>query len=308
MSLVTSKAMFQKAYKGGYAIGAFNIHQMETLQGIMEAAEEARAPIIIQTCSGARAYAKPIYLAKIVEAALGSTKIPVCVHLDHGEDFDICKSCIDSGFTSVMIDGSDRPFEENVEITKQVVDYAHDRGVAVEGELGQLNGIEGNPHQLGKGAFTDPDQAREFVERTGVDSLAVAIGTSHGAFKFKKEPDLQFDILKEIEKQLPGFPIVLHGASQVNTEYVKAINSYGGQIVGAQGVPGELVRKAASMAVCKVNFDSDLRLAFTAAVLKYLVEYPDNFDPRKYLGSAREAIKETVRHKLIHVLGCNGQA
>jgi fructose-bisphosphate aldolase class II len=308
MPLVTSKEMFQKAYNGRYAIGAFNIHQLETLQGIINAAEEERAPLIIQICSGARAYAKPIYLDKIIEASVESSKIPICVHLDHGEDFGICRQCIDSGFTSVMIDGSDRLFEENIKVTKQVVDYAHKRGVVVEGELGQLNGIEGNRNQLNKGTFTDPDQAREFVEKTGVDSLAVAIGTSHGAFKFKSEPELRFDILSEIEKRLPGFPIVLHGASSVNTEYVKEINSYGGQIVGAKGVPEEILRKAASMAVCKVNFDSDLRLAFTAAVRKYIVEYPENFDPRKYLGSAREAIKEIVRNKLIHVLGCNGKA
>jgi len=306
MPLVTSKEMFKKAYEGGYAIGAFNVNNMEIIQGITEAAKEERAPLILQVSAGARKYANHTYLMKLIEAAIEETDLPICVHLDHGENFEICKSCIDGGFTSVMIDGSKYPFEENIRITKEVVDYAHERGVVVEGELGRLAGIEDDVNVSAEDAlFTDPDQVEEFVERTGVDSLAIAIGTSHGAFKFKGEPKLRFDILEEIQKRLPGFPIVLHGASSVIPEYVDMINKYGGNLPGAQGVPEDMLRKAASMAVCKINIDSDLRLAMTAAIRKHFYENPGDFDPRKYLGPAREAIKSLVRHKIVNVLGCN---
>lgn len=308
MPLVTSKEMFKKAYEGGYAIGAFNVNNMEIIQGITEAAKEENAPLILQVSAGARKYAKHIYLIKLIDAALEDTGLPICVHLDHGEDFEICKSCIDGGFTSVMIDGSKHAFEENIKLTRQVVDYAHDKGVVVEGELGKLAGIEDAVNVSDKdAAFTDPGQVEEFVKKTGVDSLAIAIGTSHGAFKFKGEPKLRFDILEEVQKRLPGFPIVLHGASSVMPEYVDIINKYGGQMPGARGVPEEMLRKAASMAVCKINIDSDLRLALTASIRKHFGEKPGDFDPRQYLGPAREAIKTVVKHKLVQVLGCNGK-
>jgi fructose-bisphosphate aldolase class II len=309
MPLVTSKEMFKKAYEGGYAIGAFNVNNMEIIQGITEAAKEENAPLILQVSAGARKYAKHVYLMKLIEAALEDTGLQICVHLDHGEDFEICKSCIDGGFTSVMIDGSKHPFEENIKLTKQVVDYAHSKGVVVEGELGKLAGIEDAVNVSEKdAAFTDPNEVEEFVKRTGVDSLAIAIGTSHGAFKFKGEPKLRFDILEEVQKRLPGFPIVLHGASSVMPEYVDIINKYGGQMPGAKGVPEDMLRKAASMAVCKINIDSDLRLALTASIRKHFGEKPGDFDPRQYLSPAREAIKSVVKHKLVHVLGCNGKA
>jgi len=301
--------MFEKAYEGGYAIGAFNVNNMEIIQGITEAAKEVNAPLILQVSAGARRYAKHTYLMKLIEAALIETDLPICVHLDHGDSFELCKACIDGGFTSVMIDGSHLPFEENIALTKKVVDYAHERGVVVEGELGRLAGIEDAVNVSEEEAFfTDPDQAAEFVERTGVDSLAVAIGTSHGAYKFKGEPRLRFDILEEIQKRLPGFPIVLHGASSVIPELVEKINKYGGQMPGAKGVPEDMLRKAASMAVCKINIDSDLRLAMTATIREYFANNPSHFDPRQYLGPAREAIKELVKHKLVNVLGCAGKA
>jgi len=309
MPLVTTKEMFKKAYEGGYAIGAFNVNNMEIIQGITEAAMEENAPLILQVSAGARRYAKHIYLMKLIEAAIEDTGLPIAVHLDHGDSFEICKACIDGGFTSVMIDGSKYSFEENIRLTKQVVDYAHDRGVVVEGELGKLAGIEDDVNVAEDDAkFTDPDQVEEFVSRTGVDSLAIAIGTSHGAYKFKGEPKLRFDILEEIQKRIPGFPIVLHGASSVMPEYVDIINKYGGEMPGARGVPEDMLRKAASMAVCKINIDSDLRLALTASIRKHLYEHPGDFDPRQYLSPARAAIKEVVRHKLVHVLGCNGKA
>ncbi|NLI58160.1 MAG: class II fructose-1,6-bisphosphate aldolase [Clostridium sp.] len=309
MPLVTSKEMFKKAYEGGYAIGAFNVNNMEIIQGITEAAKEVNAPLILQVSAGARKYANHTYLMKLIEAAIEETGLPICVHLDHGDSFELCKSCIDGGFTSVMIDGSHLPFEENIKLTKQVVDYAHDKGVTVEGELGRLAGIEDDVNVSEEdAAFTNPDEVEEFVERTGVDSLAIAIGTSHGAFKFKGEPKLRFDILEEIGKRLPGFPIVLHGASSVIPEYVDMINKYGGEMPGAQGVPEDMLRKAASMAVCKINIDSDLRLAMTGSIRKYFAENPSHFDPRQYLGPARIAIKELVKNKIINVLGCDGKA
>ncbi len=309
MPLVTTKEMFKKAYEGGYAIGAFNVNNMEIIQGITEAAMEEKAPLILQVSAGARKYAKHLYLMKLIEAAVEDTGMPIAVHLDHGDSFEICKSCIDGGFTSVMIDGSKYSFEENIRLTKQVVDYAHDRGVVVEGELGKLAGIEDDVNVAEADAtFTDPDQVEEFVSRTGVDSLAIAIGTSHGAYKFKGEAKLRFDILEEIQKRIPGFPIVLHGASSVMPEYVEIINKYGGEMPGAKGVPEDMLRKAASMAVCKINSDSDLRLALTASIRKHLYEHPGDFDPRQYLSPARTAIKEVVRHKLVNVLGCNGKA
>jgi fructose-bisphosphate aldolase class II len=309
MPLITSTEMFKKAYEGGYAIGAFNVNNMEIIQGITEAAKEVNAPLILQVSAGARKYAKHIYLMKLVEAAVEDTDLPICLHLDHGEDFEICKACIDGGFTSVMIDGSKHPFEENIRLTKQVVDYAHSKGVVVEGELGKLAGIEDAINVSEEdAAFTKPEEVEEFVSKTGVDSLAIAIGTSHGAYKFKGEPKLRFDILEEVQKRLPGFPIVLHGASSVIPEFVDDINKYGGKMPGAKGVPEDMLRKAASMAVCKINIDSDLRLAMTASVRKHFAEHPEDFDPRKYLGPAREAIKGIVKHKLINVLGCAGKA
>jgi fructose-bisphosphate aldolase, class II len=309
MPLVTSKEMFKKAYQGGYAIGAFNVNNMEIIQGITEAAKEEKAPLILQVSAGARKYANHTYLMKLVEAALIETNLPICLHLDHGDTFELCKSCIDGGFTSVMIDGSHLSFEENIKLTKQVVDYAHDKGVTVEGELGRLAGVEDEVKVKSEEAFyTDPDDAEEFVQKTKVDSLAIAIGTSHGAYKFKGEATLRFDILEEIGRRLPNFPIVLHGASSVLPEYVEIINKFGGKMPGAKGVPEDMLRKAARMAVCKINIDSDLRLAMTAMIRKSFAEDPANFDPRKYLTPARAAIKEVVRHKLINVLGCAGKA
>jgi fructose-bisphosphate aldolase class II len=309
MPLVTSKEMFKKAYEGRYAIGAFNVNNMEIIQGIVDAAQAENAPLILQVSAGARKYAKPVYLRKLVEAAIEDTGLPIVLHLDHGESFEICKSCIDDGFTSVMIDGSKLPFEENIALTKKVVDYAHDKGVVVEAELGKLAGIEDNVNVSEKDAiFTDPNQAVEFVETTGVDSLAIAIGTSHGAYKFKGEPKLDFERLEKITNMLPGFPLVLHGASSVLPEFVELCNTYGGNIPGAQGVPEDMLKKAAGLGVCKINIDTDLRLAMTAAVRKYLSENPKDFDPRKYLGPAREAIKNMVQHKIKNVLGCSHKA
>ena len=311
MSIVTSKEMFRKAYDGGYAIGAFNVNNMEIVQGITEAAAELRAPLILQVSKGARAYANHTYLMKLVEAAVIETGLPICLHLDHGDSFELCKSCIDGGFTSVMIDASSKPFEENIAITRQVVEYAHDHGVVVEAELGTLAGIEDEVKvEEGHASYTRPEEVQEFVERTGCDSLAIAIGTSHGAYKFKPgtKPQLRFDILEEVEKRLPGFPIVLHGASSVIPEFVEMINTYGGKMPDAIGVPEDMLRKAASMAVCKINIDSDLRLAMTGTIRKYFAEHPDHFDPRQYLKPARQAIKDMVTHKIVNVLGCNGKA
>ncbi|NJD01394.1 MAG: class II fructose-1,6-bisphosphate aldolase [Ruminiclostridium sp.] len=309
MPLVTTKEMFKKAYEGGYAIGAFNVNNMEIVQGITEAAKEVKAPLILQVSAGARKYANHTYLMKLIEAALIETGLPICVHLDHGDTYELCKSCVDGGFTSVMIDGSHYPFEENIRLTRQVCDYAHEKGAVVEGELGKLAGIEDAVNVSDKdAAFTDPGQVEEFVKRTGVDSLAIAIGTSHGAFKFKGEPRLRFDILEEVQKRLPGFPIVLHGASSVIPEFVEMINKFGGNMPGAQGVPEAMLRKAAAMAVCKINIDSDLRLAMTASIRKYFAENPSHFDPRQYLSPARAAIKELVKNKLVNVLGCDGKA
>ena len=310
MALVTTTEMFKKAYDGGYAIGAFNVNNMEIVQGITEACREEKAPVILQVSKGARAYANHTYLVKLVEAAvIECPEIPIALHLDHGPDFETCKACIDGGFTSVMIDGSHLPFEENIKLTRQVVEYAHDHGVVVEGELGRLAGVEDDVKVGDDDAlYTDPNEVEEFVKATGVDSLAIAIGTSHGAFKFKGEPHLRFDILEKVSEKLPGFPIVLHGASSVMPEYVQMINQYGGNIPGAQGVPEEMLRQAASMAVCKINVDSDLRLAMTGVIRKQFAEHPDQFDPRQYLKPARAAIKEMVRHKILTVLGCNGKA
>ena len=305
MPLVTSTEMLKKAYEGGYAIGAFNVNNMEIIQGITEAAMEEKAPLILQVSKGARNYAKPVYLKKLVEAALEDTNLPICLHLDHGDSFETCKSCVDGGFTSVMIDGSHLPFEENIALAKRVVEYAHDRGVVVEAELGRLAGVEDDVNVNSEdSSYTRPQEVNEFVARTGVDSLAIAIGTSHGAFKFKGEPKLRFDILEEVKKLLPGFPIVLHGASSVIPEFVDMINQYGGSMPGARGVPEEMLREAARSAVCKINIDSDLRLAMTATIRKYFAENPSHFDPRQYLSPARTAIKEMVRHKILHVLGC----
>jgi fructose-bisphosphate aldolase class II len=300
--------MFQKAYEGGYAIGAFNVNNMEIIQGITEAAKEVRAPLILQVSAGARKYAKHVYLMKLIEAAIEDTGLPIAVHLDHGEDFEICKACIDGGFSSVMIDGSKHPFEENIALTKKVVDYAHSKGVVVEGELGRLAGIEDAVSVSEKdAAFTDPAEVEEFVTKTGVDSLAIAIGTSHGAFKFKGEPRLRFDILEEVQRRLPNFPIVLHGASSVIPEFVDMINANGGKMPGAQGVPEDMLRQASKMAVCKINIDSDLRLAMTASIRKYFNDNPEHFDPRQYLKPAREAIKTLVKHKIVNVLGCDSK-
>lgn len=309
MPLVTSKEMFKKAYEGGYAIGAFNVNNMEIIQGVVDAAKIENAPLILQVSSGARKYAKTVYLTKMVEAAVEDSNLPIVLHLDHGDTFELCKDCVDNGFTSVMIDASHHSFEENIKITKNVVEYAHDHGVVVEAELGRLAGIEDDVKVAGKDAsYTDPDQVEEFVGRTNVDSLAIAIGTSHGAFKFKGEPKLRFDILEEVGKRLPGFPIVLHGASSVPQYLVEQINAYGGNMPGAKGVPEEMLRKAATMAVCKINIDSDIRMAVTATVRKYFQDNPSHFDPRQYLGPARNAVTEIVRHKLVEVLGCNGKA
>ena len=319
MPLVTSAEMFRKAYDGGYAIGAFNVNNMEIIQGIVEAGRENNAPLILQVSKGARAYANPIYLKKLVEAAVEDSGLPICLHLDHGDSFETCKSCVDGGFTSVMIDASGKPFEENIAITKEVVKYAHDHGVVVEAELGTLAGIEDEVSHA-EGSYTRPEDVQEFVERTGCDSLAIAIGTSHGAYKFKPEqctrdengilqpPPLRFDILEEVSRRLPYFPIVLHGSSSVPQEFVKIINTYGGAMPDAVGVPEDQLRKAASMSVCKINIDSDIRLAMTATIRKYFAEHPADFDPRQYLKPARAAVKAMVAHKLVNVLGCNGKA
>ena len=322
MSLVTTKEMFEKAYNGGYAIGAFNVNNMEIVQGITEACAEEKAPVILQVSKGARAYANHTYLVKLVEAAvIENPDIPIALHLDHGPDFATCKSCIDGGFTSVMIDASSKSFEENIAITRQVVEYAHDHGVVVEAELGTLAGVEDDVKVSSEdSSYTRPEDVQEFVERTGCDSLAIAIGTSHGAYKFKPEqctrnekgilvpPPLRFDILKEVSRRLPGFPIVLHGSSSVPQEYVQMINAHGGNMPNAVGVPEEQLREAAKLAVCKINIDSDLRLAMTGTVRQFFEEHPDKFDPREYLKPARANIKELVRHKLVDVLGCNGKA
>lgn len=309
--------MFEKAYAGGYAIGAFNVNNMEIIQGITEAAIEQRAPLILQVSKGARAYAKHVYLMKLIEAAIEDAEqsagfdLPIAVHLDHGDTFELCKSCIDGGFSSVMIDASGKPFEENIALTKQVVEYAHDHGVVVEAELGTLAGVEDEVKVSAEdSSYTRAEDVQEFVERTGCDSLAIAIGTSHGAYKFKPgtKPQLRFDILEDVSRRLPGFPIVLHGSSSVPQEFVEMINANGGNMPGAIGVPEEQLRQAASMAVCKINIDSDLRLAMTATVRKFFNEHPDKFDPREYLKPARAAIKDMVAHKLVNVLGCNGKA
>ena len=327
MALVTSTEMFKKAYNGGYAIGAFNVNNMEIIQGITEAAIEKRAPLILQVSKGARAYAKHVYLMKLIEAAIEDAEqsagfdLPIVVHLDHGDTFELCKSCIDGGFTSVMIDGSSKSFEDNIALTRQVVEYAHDHGVVVEGELGTLAGVEDEVNVSAEdSSYTRPDEVEEFVNRTGVDSLAIAIGTSHGAYKFTAvqcarnekgilvPPPLRFDILDEVAKRLPGFPIVLHGSSSVPQEFVKIINENGGKMPDAVGIPEEQLRKAAEGAVCKINIDSDLRLAMTACIRQYFNEHPDHFDPRQYLKPARAAIKSMVEHKLVDVLGCDGKA
>ncbi|MGI6299349.1 MAG: class II fructose-1,6-bisphosphate aldolase [Saccharofermentanales bacterium] len=311
MPLVNTKELFEKAYAGGYALGAFNVNNMEIIQGITEAAKENNAPLILQVSAGARKYANHTYLVKLVEAALIETDLPIALHLDHGDSFELCKSCIDGGFTSVMIDGSHHSFEENIELTKRVVEYAHARNVTVEAELGRLAGIEDAVNvSAADASYTNPDEVYEFVTKTGCDSLAIAIGTSHGAYKFKPgtKPQLRFDILEEVAKRLPGFPIVLHGASSVIPEYVQMINQYGGNMPDAIGVPEEMLRKAATMAVCKINIDSDLRLAMTGSIRKYLAENPSHFDPRQYLAPARTAIKDMVAHKIQHVLGCAGKA
>ena len=311
MALVNSKKMFEQAYKNGYAIGAFNVNNMEIVQGITEAAGELKSPLILQVSAGARKYANHNYLVKLVEAALMENDIPIALHLDHGADFEICKACIDGGFTSVMIDGSHHSFEDNIALTKRVVEYAHDKGVVVEGELGKLAGIEDDVKVAdADAAYTQPDEVEEFVSRTGVDSLAIAIGTSHGAFKFKpgQKPQLRFDILAEIEKRLPNFPIVLHGASSVSQEYVKIIQENGGNLADAIGIPEDMLRQAAKMAVCKINIDSDLRLAMTAAIREHFNAHPDHFDPRQYLTDGRAYCKEVVAHKIKTVLGSEGKA
>lgn len=310
MPLVNSKEMFEKAYKGGYAIGAFNVNNMEIIQGITEAAKECNSPVILQVSAGARKYAKHVYLVKLVEAAIADTDLPIVLHLDHGDSFELCKACIDGGFTSVMIDGSKYSLEENIALTKKVVDYAHAHKpyVTVEGEIGKLAGIEDAVNVSAEDAqFTNPNEVEEFVKRTGVDSLAIAIGTSHGAYKFKpgQKPRLRFDILEEVSKRLPGFPIVLHGASSVMQEYVKIVNENGGAMPDAIGIPEEMLRQAAKMAVCKINIDSDLRLAMTASIRKHFNDCPDHFDPRQYLTDARNSIREVVKHKIVEVLGSN---
>ena len=311
MALVTSTEMFKKAYNGGYAIGAFNVNNMEIIQGITGAAKELNAPLILQVSAGARKYANHRYLVKLVEAAVEETGLPIALHLDHGADFEICKSCIDGGFTSVMIDYSSHDFEENVEVSRKVAEYAHEHGVVVEAELGTLAGVEDDVQVSAEdSAYTNPDQVEEFVTRTGVDSLAIAIGTSHGAYKFKpgQDPKLRIDILEEVARRLPGFPIVLHGASSVPQEFVEKINHFGGNMPGAIGIPESELRKAAERAVCKINIDSDLRLAMTAAIREYFALHPDHFDPRQYLAPARDAIKAMVAHKIVDVLGCDGKA
>lgn len=308
MALVTTKAMFEKALKSDYAVGAFNVNNMEIIQGIVEAAQEENAPLILQVSAGARKYAKPAYLLKLVEAAILDTGLDIALHLDHGEDFEICKKCVDDGFTSVMIDGSKYPLEENIRLTKEVVDYAHAHGAVVEAELGKLAGIEDNIKVDAKNAtFTVPEEAAEFVAKTGVDSLAIAIGTSHGAFKFKGDPYLDFERLQEIHKLIPDTPLVLHGASTVLPEFVAKCNEYGGNIPGAQGVPEDMIRKSTQFGICKVNIDTDLRLAMTAEIRKHLIEHPADFDPRKYLAPARDAIRGMVQHKIKNVLNASNQ-
>jgi fructose-bisphosphate aldolase class II len=311
MPLVTTKEMFEKAYNGGYAIGAFNVNNMEIVQGITEAAKDLNAPLILQVSKGARAYANHTYLIKLVEAAVIETGLPICLHLDHGDSYELCRDCIDGGFTSVMIDASSKPLDENIAITKKVVEYAHDHGVVVEAELGTLAGIEDEVKVKSEdSSYTRPEDVQEFVTRTGCDSLAIAIGTSHGAYKFKPgtKPQLRFDILEEVERRLPGFPIVLHGSSSVPQDLVAKVNKFGGNMPGAVGVPEDQLRQAASMAVCKINIDSDLRLAMTATIREFMAEHPDKFDPREYLKPARAAIKELVAHKITDVLGCDGKA
>ena len=313
MPLVTSREMFEKAYKGGYAIGAFNVNNMEIVQGIFEAAIEEKAPLIIQVSSGARKYARHEYLMHLIHASLemaeaSGVSIPVVMHLDHGDDFEICKKCIDGGFTSVMIDASKHPFEENIRITKEVVDYAHSKGVTVEAELGKLAGVEDDVKVAAKDAtYTDPKEAKEFVARTGCDSLAIAIGTSHGAYKFKGEPQLAFDRLAEIQSLLPNYPLVLHGASSVPQYLTDICNQYGAKIPGSRGVPEDMIAQAAKTGVCKINVDTDLRLAMTGMIRKVFAESPAEFDPRKYLGPARQAIKDVVQHKM-RIMGCSGKA
>ncbi|MBZ4684469.1 MAG: fructose-bisphosphate aldolase [Desulfomicrobiaceae bacterium] len=306
MPLTTPKAMFERAYAEGFAVGGFNVNNMEIVQGIMEAGAAEKSPLILQVSAGARKYAGQAYIIKLVEAALTTVDLPVVLHLDHGQNFEICKEVIDGGFSSVMIDGSHLPYEENIAVTRKVVEYAHDRGVWVEAELGRLAGVEDEVHSA-ENVYTDPDQAAEFVERTGCDSLAIAIGTSHGAYKFAGEARLDFDRLEKVGKLLPGFPIVLHGASSVPQEFVAMANAYGAQIGGARGVPEELLRKAAGMAVCKINIDTDIRLAMTATIRKYLAEHPDHFDPRQYLSVARDAVRDMVRHKIRNVLGSSNK-
>lgn len=311
MPLVTSKEMFEKAYHGGYAIGAFNVNNMEIIQGITEAAADLKAPLILQVSKGARAYANRTYLKKLVEAAVIETGLPIVLHLDHGDSFETCRSCIEDGFTSVMIDASSKPFAENIAITRQVVEYAHDHGVVVEAELGTLAGIEDEVMVSAEASsYTHPEEVEEFVAKTGCDSLAIAIGTSHGAYKFKPgtKPQLRFDVLEEVSRRLPGFPIVLHGSSSVPQEFVEKINRYGGSMPGAIGVPEDQLRRAAALSVCKINIDSDLRLAMTATIRQYFAEHPADFDPRQYLKPARAAIKEMVAHKIVNVLGCDGKA
>ena len=311
MPLVNTTEMFKKAYEGGYAVGAFNVNNMEMIQAIVEAANECRSPVVLQVSAGARKYANPVYLKHLVQAAAETTDIPIAMHLDHGPDFEICKASIDGGLTSVMIDASSKPWEENIEITKKVVEYAHARGVVVEAELGKLAGIEDDVNVSDADAqFTSPDEVEEFTQRTGIDSLAIAIGTSHGAYKFKpgQDPKLRLDILEEIGKRLPNFPIVLHGASSVPQDKVAIINQFGGSMPNAIGIPESELRKAAKMAVCKINIDSDLRVAFTAAIRKHFSEFPSHFDPRQYLGDARAMMKEIVKHKIVNVLGSDNKA
>ncbi len=309
MPLVTSKELFKKAYEGGYAIGGFNVNNMEILQAIVEAGNEEKSPLILQVSAGARKYANPVYLRKLVEAALATSDIPIVLHLDHGDSFEMCKACVDDGFTSVMIDASKYPIEKNIEISKHVAEYAHSKGTVVEAELGKLAGIEDAVNVAERDAiYTDPDEVAEFVEKTGVDSLAIAIGTSHGAYKFKGEPNLDFERLYKVEKMIPGFPIVLHGSSSVPQELVEKCNQYGGQLPGAKGVPEEMLREAAKSAVCKINIDTDLRLTLTATIRETFATSPAEFDPRKYLGPGRAAIKELVRRKIKDVLGSAGKA
>lgn len=308
MALITTEKMFEEALKSDYAVGAFNVNNMEIIQGIVDAAQAENAPLILQVSAGARKYAKPAYLIKLVEAAIEDTGVDVALHLDHGADFDICKACVDGGFTSVMYDGSKLPIEKNIRITKQVVDYAHSHGVVVEAELGKLAGIEDAVNVSAREAsFTDPEEAAMFVEKTGVDSLAVAIGTSHGAYKFKGEPYLDFERLRKINALIPDTPLVLHGASTVLKEFVDRCNEYGGEIPGAQGVPEEMIKEAVKHGVCKVNIDTDLRLAMTAEIRRTLVENPEVFDPRKYLGPGRDAITRMVRHKIHDVLNASNK-